>query len=133
MGTESPDYLDLVQRISQSSALDNLAPPLQIALFLGGLAFLTSAIVSLTSFTRIVIVLSFVRRALTTNEIPPNQVVIGLSIFLSLFVMSPTLDRITNDAILPYLSEGEDAISARRGVGSRSCRLAGLHVASNAA
>ena len=89
---------------------NDLAPPLQIALFLGALTFLTGAIVSLTAFTRIIIVLSFVRRALTTQEIPPNPVLLGLSVFLTLFVMAPTFDRIYKNAIHPFvLSQKKDA------------------------
>lgn len=80
-----------------------LAPPIQIALFLGAMSFATGALVSLTAFTRIVIVLSFVRRALATQEIPPNQVMLGLSLFLTIFVMAPTIDVINDEAIQPYL------------------------------
>jgi flagellar biosynthesis protein FliP len=82
-----------------------LAAPLQIALFIGALGFLTSALVSLTAFTRIVIVLSFVRRALSTQEIPPTPVMLGLSLFLTLFVMGPTFDSIEKRAITPYLAK----------------------------
>lgn len=69
------------------------------------MVLLTSALVSLTSFTRIVIVLSFVRRALTTQEIPPTPVLLGLSLFLTLFTMGPTFDAIGENALNPYLDE----------------------------
>jgi flagellar biosynthetic protein FliP len=87
-----------------SDAFGELAPPIQIALFLGAMSFATAALVSLTAFTRIVIVLSFVRRALSTQEIPPNQVLLGLSIFLTLFVMAPTIETINEQGIQPYLA-----------------------------
>jgi len=58
----------------------------------------------MTSFTRIVIVLSFVRRALTTQNIPPNVAIIGLSLFLTLFVMAPTFSRLNEEAFQPYLT-----------------------------
>ncbi|MCP4778357.1 MAG: flagellar type III secretion system pore protein FliP, partial [Planctomycetaceae bacterium] len=61
-------------------------------------------LVSLTAFTRIIIVLSFVRRALSTTEIPPNQVMLGLSFFLTLFVMAPTLEAINTRGVQPYLA-----------------------------
>lgn len=80
-----------------------LAPPMQIALFLGAMSFATAALVSLTAFTRIIIVLSFVRRALSTQEIPPNQVILGLSFFLTLFVMAPTINNINEKGLQPYL------------------------------
>ena len=60
-------------------------------------------LVSVTGFTRIVIVLSFVRQAVTTQSIPPNSVILGLSLFLTLFVMGPTLEEIHQKAISPYL------------------------------
>ncbi len=87
-----------------ASQFEELAPPIQIALFLGALSFATAALVSLTAFTRIIIVLSFVRRALATQEIPPNQVMIGLALFLTLFVMAPTFETINQQGIQPYLA-----------------------------
>lgn len=86
------------------NSFGELAPPIQIALFLGAMSFATAALISLTAFTRIVIVLSFVRRALSTQEIPPNQVMLGLSLFLTIFVMAPTLDVIYDEGIQPYLA-----------------------------
>ena len=62
------------------------------ALLLGALVFVPSILVCVTGFTRIIIVLSFVRRAVTSQDIPPNSVIMGLSLFLTLFVMGPTLD-----------------------------------------
>ena len=87
-----------------SDLLSNLTPPLQIAILLGALSFITAALVCVTAFTRIIIVLSFVRRALSTQEIPPNQVMLGLSLFLTLFVMAPTFEAIRRDAIDPLLA-----------------------------
>ncbi len=85
-------------------SIEKLTPPLQVALFLGALSFATAALICLTAFTRIVIVLSFVRRALSTQEIPPNQVVMGLALFLTLFVMAPTIEAIYNEGVQPYLA-----------------------------
>ena len=67
------------------------------------LAVAPALLVMLTSFTRIVIVLSLTRNALGLPSIPPNQVVIGLALFLSLFVMAPTLSKINDDALQPLL------------------------------
>jgi flagellar biosynthesis protein FliP len=74
-----------------------------IILLLTVLAIAPALMVMLTSFTRIVIVLSLTRNALGLSAIPPNQVVIGLSLFLSLFVMAPTLSKINDDALQPLL------------------------------
>ena len=93
------------EALGSQTGFESLAPPLQVALFLGGMAFLTALLVSVTSFTRIVIVLSFVRRALTTQEIPPNPSLIGFSLFLTLFTMGPVLDRIHKEALQPLVAE----------------------------
>ena len=77
---------------------------LQTLLLLTSLSFLPAVMLMMTSFTRIVIVLSLLRMALGTQSTPPNQVLIGLALFLTFFVMSPTLDRIYTDAYQP-LSE----------------------------
>lgn len=86
---------------------------LQTLLLLTSLSFLPAALLMMTGFTRIVIVLSLMRQALGTPSAPPNQVVIGLSLFLTFFVMSPVLDKIYTDAYKP-LSENritmEDAL-----------------------
>ena len=75
---------------------------LQTLLILTSLSFLPAILLMMTSFTRIVIVLSLLRSALGTPASPPNQVLIGLSLFLTFFVMSPVLDKIYTEAYLPY-------------------------------
>jgi flagellar biosynthetic protein FliP len=77
---------------------------LQTLLLLTSLTFLPAALLMMTGFTRIVIVLSLMRQALGTPSSPPNQVIVGLSLFLTFFVMSPVLDRIYTEAYKP-LSE----------------------------
>ena len=94
--------------VEEAGVFSDLAAPMQVAIMLGALSFMTAALVSVTAFTRIIIVLSFVRRALSTQEIPPNQVVLGLSLFLTLFVMAPTFEAINRDAIVPLLKADED-------------------------
>jgi flagellar biosynthetic protein FliP len=76
--------------------------PVQTLLLLSALTFLPAVLLMMTGFTRIVIVLSLLRQALGTQSSPPNQVIIGLSLFLTLFVMSPVIDKIHQDAYLPY-------------------------------
>ena len=92
-----------------TGGLDDLSPPIQVALFLGALSFMTSMLVSVTAFTRIVIVLSFVRRALATQEIPPNPVMLGLSMFLTMFVMAPTMEAIYYNGVEPFLEAQAEA------------------------
>ena len=76
--------------------------PIQTMLAFAALSFLPAVLLLMTSFTRIVIVLSLLRQALGLQTTPPNQVIVGLSLFLTLFVMGPTLDKIYADAYRPY-------------------------------
>jgi flagellar biosynthesis protein FliP len=80
-------------------------PAIQVFLIISFLSFLPAMLVMFTSFTRIVVILSFLRQAIGAQTIPPNPVIIGLSIFLTFFVMSPTIDVITKDAIGPYMDK----------------------------
>jgi flagellar biosynthetic protein FliP len=80
--------------------------PVQIMILLTLLTFLPAIIISLSSFTRIIIVFHFLRQALGTQEAPSNQILIGLALFLSFFVMSPTLTAIYDDAYEPW-SKGQ--------------------------
>lgn len=75
---------------------------LQLLLIMGLLTILPSLILMMTSFTRILVVLSILRQAIGLQQSPPNQVLIGLSMFLSLFVMAPTLETVNQTAIAPY-------------------------------
>ncbi len=73
-----------------------------------------SLLVCVTGFTRIVIVLGFARRAVTSQDIPGNQVILGLSLFLTLFVMGPTWDELDGKALSPYFGEkitGQEAVT----------------------
>jgi flagellar biosynthetic protein FliP len=79
--------------------------PVQTLLLITALTFLPAVLLMMTSFTRIVIVLSLLRHALGTQASPPNQVVIGLALFLTLFVMGPVVDRIYEDAYVPYTQQ----------------------------
>ena len=76
--------------------------PIQTLLFFTALSFLPAILLMMTGFTRIVIVLSLLRQALGTQSAPPNQIVIGLSLFLTFFVMGPTFDRVYQEAYVPY-------------------------------
>ncbi len=83
----------------------DVALSLQILFILTILSLAPAILIMMTSFTRIIIVLSFVRNALATQQMPPNQVLIGLALFLTLFVMSPVISQINNDAVQPYMAE----------------------------
>jgi flagellar biosynthesis protein FliP len=74
---------------------------IQTLLLMTALTFIPAAVLMMTSFTRIIIVLSMLRHAMGTQTAPPNQILIGMSLFLTFFIMSPTLDRVYNEAYLP--------------------------------
>jgi flagellar biosynthetic protein FliP len=77
----------------------------QILLMVGGLSLVPAALFTLTGFTRILIVLGFIRTGLGTPTAPPNQVLVGISLFLTIFVMMPTFSKINDDAIKPLRAE----------------------------
>ena len=76
---------------------------LQILLLIGGISILPAILFTVTGFTRILIVLGFIRNALGTQNIPPNQVLVGIALFLTLFVMAPTISAIKKDAYEPLV------------------------------
>ena len=100
VAAQTPGQLPLL--IGSGPSGVNFSVPVQTLLFFTALSFLPAVLLMMTGFTRIVIVLSLLRQALGTQSSPPNQVIVGLSLFLTLFVMGPTLDRVYNDAYLPY-------------------------------
>jgi flagellar biosynthetic protein FliP len=90
-----------------------LSLSLQILILMSLLTVLPSLVLMMTSFTRIIIVLSILRQALGLQQTPPNQVLVGLALFLSIFVMSPFIDRINETAFTPY---GDGQISVEEAV-----------------
>ena len=93
---------------SQPGSTGEVATGLQILALLTVLTMAPSIIVMMTSFSRIVIVLAFMRQALGTQQSPPNQVLIGMAMFLTLFAMAPVGTRINNEALQPYFAERID-------------------------
>ena len=85
---------------------------LQILILMTAVTLLPGIVLMMTAFTRIVIVLAILRQALGAGQAPPNQVLIGLSLFLTLFVMGPVVDKINTDAVQPYMAEQIDATTA---------------------
>jgi flagellar biosynthesis protein FliP len=85
---------------------------LQTLLLLTSLTFLPAIVLMMSSFTRIIIVLSLLRQAIGTQASPPNQVLIGLALFLSFFIMSPVIDRIYAESYLPFSEDKIDIMEA---------------------
>jgi len=88
--------------IGQGAGGNSYSVPIQTLLFFTALGFLPAVMLLMTGFTRIVIVLSLLRQALGTPAAPPNQVIVGMSLFLTFFVMSPTLDKVYSQAYEPF-------------------------------
>ncbi len=87
---------------------------IQLVILLTVLTLAPAILLMLTSFTRIVVVLSLIRQALGTQQMPPNQIIVGLSLFLTFFIMSPVIDRVNTEALKPYTEEqisGETALT----------------------
>ena len=116
---QSQGQLPLIIGSSQGST--SYSVPIQTLLFFTALSFLPAVLLMMTGFTRIVIVLSLLRQALGTQSSPPNQVIVGLSLFLTFFVMGPTLDKVYEDAYLPY-SNGTISFEQALGKGEAPMR-----------
>ncbi len=91
--------------VSAGQGAGQMSVALKIVLLLTVLAFAPAILVSVTSFTRIIVVLSFARQALGTQQTPPNQVLVGIALFLTMFTMAPTAARIQQVAVAPYMNE----------------------------
>jgi flagellar biosynthesis protein FliP len=106
-----------VNELPDLASLQNAPAPVQVALLLGLSTLLPAALMTLTCFTRVVIVLAFVRQGLATQQVPPNMVLTGLALFMTLFIMRPTIEEIDRAALQPYLSKQMTGVEAIR-VGS---------------
>lgn len=87
---------------------EGVSTSIKLLLLLTVLSIAPGILILMTSFTRVVIVLSFVRTALATQQMPPNQVIIGLALFISFFVMAPTFSEINTEALTPLFNEEID-------------------------
>lgn len=99
----SPDKPEVTVDLNKTA---NSSTPLQIVVMLTLLSFIPAILISMTCFTRLIVVFHFLRQAIGTQETPNNQVLLGLSLFITLFVMTPTLKQIYTDAYKP-MSDGE--------------------------
>jgi len=107
------ELMTLIDKVTSTETKGrDWSTPVKLVVIFTGLAILPSLLVMMTSFTRIVIVLSFVRRALTTQTIPPTIAIIGLALFLTLYTMAPTFGQINQASVQPYLSDQIDFATA---------------------
>ncbi len=104
---ESPIFIpDISRLLPKAESKESISTTLQILVLMTLLTVLPSVVLMMTCFTRMVIVLVLLRQAMGTQSLPPSQVVVGLAFFMSLLVMTPTINRIRADSVQPYL-DGE--------------------------
>ncbi len=109
--------IPLVSVTPGSAGGSTYSTSIQILLLMTVLTLLPAALITMTSFTRILVVLAILRQALGTAQTPSNQIILGLALFLSLFIMAPVLELAYRDALLPYMNETldfETALAAAR-------------------
>ncbi len=102
-GNAQPSFAPSLSQIPDLTRRENIAPAMQVIVLLTVLSLAPSILLMMTCFTRIVIVLALLRQALGTQQLPPNQVMVGLALFMTFVVMGPTIAEINNTAIQPYL------------------------------
>jgi flagellar biosynthetic protein FliP len=103
--SQNQNFSGIELRIGSGTDQEGLSTPIRILLLMTLLSFIPALVISVTSFTRLIIVSHFLRQALGTQTMPPNQVLVGLSLFLTFFIMQPTIERINQDAVQPMLKK----------------------------
>lgn len=96
---------DLFRSIEQAAQPGQVSTTLLVFLLVTVLSLAPAILVMTTAFTRIIVVLGFLRQAMATQQTPPNQVLIGLALFLTFFIMAPTYQRVYDDALQPYMRQ----------------------------
>ncbi|RYY00273.1 flagellar biosynthesis protein FliP, partial [bacterium] len=112
----STNFLDSID-LRKSAQLKELGTPLQLILFMSFLTLLPFFFIMTTSFVRTIIVLGFLRQAIGTQQVPPNQVIMGISIFLTIYIMSPVWQEVNEKALSPYLDNKiSQSVAMQRGL-----------------
>ena len=101
---QAPALPSLTLGVEQADSPEKVSTLLQVLLLLTVLSLAPAIVVMMTSFTRFAIVLSLVRHALGTQQMPPNQIIVGLALLLTFFLMTPVFNQINNEALKPYLA-----------------------------
>ena len=104
--------LPAVKVVTNPDGSQDYTVSLQILFIMTALTLLPAALMMMTAFTRIVVVLAILRQAIGLQQTPSNQIMIGMALFLTLFIMTPTLDRVNEVALQPYLNEEMTSIQA---------------------
>lgn len=104
--------LPAVKVVTNADGSQDYSVSLQILFIMTALTLLPAALMMMTAFTRIIVVLAILRQAIGLQQTPSNQIMIGMALFLTLFIMTPTLDRVNEVALQPYLKEEMTSIQA---------------------
>jgi flagellar biosynthetic protein FliP len=104
-GADNPLSISAITLSNNAAGQQEYSVNLQILLIMTALSFIPAFVMLMTSFTRIIIVFSILRQALGLQQTPSNQILTGLAIFLTLFIMAPVFDQINKDAVQPYLND----------------------------
>ncbi|QEY59042.1 flagellar type III secretion system pore protein FliP [Pseudomonas sp. C27(2019)] len=115
---DDPLLISAIKLTTDAAGQQEYSVSLQILLIMTALGFIPAFVMLMTCFTRIIIVFSILRQALGLQQTPSNQILIGLTIFLTLFIMAPVFDRINQEALQPYLNEElgvQQALTAAEG------------------
>jgi flagellar biosynthetic protein FliP len=105
LNAEAITVPDVQIRVGDASSPQEVSTAIQILVLLTVLTLAPAILILMTSFVRTVVVLSFLRQAIGTHQVPPNQVLIGLALFLTFFIMTPVWQEVNQSALQPYLSE----------------------------
>jgi len=113
----SPPVPGISLNLGTSNSPQDVSQSLQILLMLTVLSLAPAILIMMTSFIRIIVVFSFLRSALATQQMPPNQVLVGLALFLTFFIMAPTFQQVNTVAVQPYLQgQVTQAVAFQRGM-----------------
>ncbi|MEL0640325.1 flagellar type III secretion system pore protein FliP [Pseudoalteromonas aliena] len=110
----SAEGIDALTITTNVDGTQDYSVTLQVLAIMTAMSFIPAAIIMMTSFTRIIVVLAILRQAIGLQQTPSNQVLLGMSLFLSIFIMSPIYEQINERAIEPYLSEKVTSVEALR-------------------
>ncbi|GAB0109650.1 flagellar type III secretion system pore protein FliP [Pseudoalteromonas distincta] len=108
----SAEGIDALTITTNVDGTQDYSVTLQVLAIMTAMSFIPAAIIMMTSFTRIIVVLAILRQAIGLQQTPSNQVLLGMSLFLSIFIMSPIYEQINERAIEPYLSEKVTSVEA---------------------
>jgi flagellar biosynthetic protein FliP len=114
LGAENPLSIPAITLSTDTAGQQEYSVSLQILLIMTALSFIPAFVMLMTSFTRIIIVFSILRQALGLQQTPSNQILVGMALFLTMFIMAPVFDEINRDALQPYLNEQLPAQEAIR-------------------